>query len=597
MPESSLPQTLSLGVDRSFQGRRWQTPASNDQTVGELKASLEISENLARILAGRGFSLDTAHPFLYPTLKELMPDPSILVDMDKAVDRLVKAVRHSEVIAIFGDYDVDGATSSALLIKFFQAIGIEVTSYIPDRMREGYGPNTAALLKLHSDGADVVITVDCGITAYEPLKSAAECGLDVIVIDHHKAEVELPIATAVVNPNRLDDHSGQGHLAAVGVTFLVLVALNRALRLSSWYEQNHLREPDLRVFLDLVALGTVCDVVPLLGLNRAYVNQGLAVMAKGGNVGLRALANAASMEEAPRAFHLGYLLGPRVNAGGRVGEAPLGTRLLSIDDPEEAVILAMRLNEYNADRKNIEAAVLVEAIEQAEGLTGPKDVIIFVLGENWHPGVIGIVASRLRERYDLPACVVAREGGIAKGSGRSVPGIDLGQAVLAARDTGLLISGGGHAMAAGFTVEESRLREFQKFLADHISGQSTRDSSQPTYRIDTIISVEGATLELVRGLTRLEPFGSDNEEPQTAVASARVVQADIVGSGHVRCILTGESGGRVKGIAFNSADSELGHALLNSQGRPLHLAGYLREDNWQGRSSVQLVVNDGAWAV
>ncbi len=596
MAETATSSSVCLGVDRSFLGRVWRSTDADDKIVSAISRLTGLPDAIARILAGRGFTSDSADPFLNPTLRSLMPDPSTLIDMEKAVARLVKGIESSEKMVVFGDYDVDGATSSALLMRFFRAIGVEVESYIPDRIKEGYGPNTPALLKLREAGAALAITVDCGITAFDALAAAADAGLDVIVVDHHKAEAHLPAAVAVVNPNRLDDTSGQGHLAAVGVTFLVIVALNRALRESNWYERNGMAEPDLRIWLDLVALGTVCDVVPLHGLNRAYVLQGLSVMARRGNAGLVALAAAVRMDGPPRAFHLGYLLGPRVNAGGRVGEAPLGTRLLAGDDPDEAAALAMRLNDYNAARKDIEAAVLVDAIEQAESLTEANSPMVFVSGADWHPGVIGIVASRLRERYDLPACVIACDGGMAKGSGRSVPGVDLGRAILAARDAGLLFNGGGHAMAAGFTVEEDRLEEFRIFLADHIEGQLALGGVQAAYTIDATITVEAASLALVHDLSRLEPFGSGNEEPKIVATAARVVQSGIVGSGHIRCILTGESGGRLKAIAFNSADSELGHALLNTQGRPVHLAGSLREDTWQGRSSVQLVVDDGAWA-
>lgn len=587
--------TSCLGVDQSLSGRAWQTPVIDDQTVALLSRKLGLPDSIARLLAGRGFTPETAEPFLNPKLRDLMPDPSTLVGMEEAVARLIDAIERDEKVVVFGDYDVDGATSSALLMRFFRALGIAVESYIPDRIKEGYGPNAEALLKLREEGAVVAITVDCGITAFEPLNVAAESGLDVVVVDHHKAEERLPAAVAVVNPNRLDDQSGQGHLAAVGVTFLFIVAINRALRDSGWYEKHDVPLPDLRTWLDLVALGTVCDVVPLTGLNRAYVNQGLSIMASGGNVGLSALAQVGGIKEKPRAFHLGYILGPRVNAGGRVGEAPLGTRLLACDDPDEAAVLAMRLNDYNADRKDIEAAVLVDAIEQAETLTTAESSVVFVSGESWHPGVIGIVASRLRERYDLPACVVALDGGMAKGSGRSMPGVDLGQAVLAARDAGLLFNGGGHAMAAGFTVEIDQLDAFHAFLADHISRQVAAGGVKPTYRIDSVVSVEAASVELIENLSRLEPFGAGNDEPKIAVATAQIVQSDIVGSGHVRCMLSG-GGKRLKAIAFNSVDSELGHALLNNQGRALHLAGSLREDNWQGRSNVQLVIEDGAWA-
>ncbi len=595
MAEPAPTLSPCLGVQQSFLGRFWHSPEVNNETVSALRQAMDLPEAIARILTGRGFTPNSAEPFLNPTLRTLMPDPSSLADMDKAVVRLQAAIMNREQVAVFGDYDVDGATSSALLIRFFRAIELELTSYIPDRMKEGYGPNAQALLKLGDDGATLIVTVDCGITAYESLASASAAGLDVIVIDHHKAESQLPNAVAIVNPNRLDDTSGQGQLAAIGVTFLVLVALNRALRESGWYTENSFEEPDLRTWLDLVALGTVCDVVPLQGLNRAYVNQGLTVLNRSQNAGLVALAKAARMDGPPRAFHLGYLLGPRVNAGGRVGDASLGTRLLISDDPDESAALAMRLNEHNADRKEIEAAVLLDAIEMAEGQSDPTASIIFVAGEDWHPGVIGIVASRLRERYDLPACVVARDGGMAKGSGRSVPGVDLGRAVLAARNAGLLFTGGGHAMAAGFVVEDAKLDDFRDFLKANVAEQVAAGGVPSVFTVDAVVSVEGATLDLVRTLSRLEPYGSGNDEPKIAISEAQVVQSDIVGQGHVRCQLSGRAGGRLKAIAFNSVDSDLGHALLNAQGRPVHLAGCLREDTWQGRSNVQLVIDDGAW--
>ncbi|MDG2241978.1 MAG: single-stranded-DNA-specific exonuclease RecJ [Rhodospirillaceae bacterium] len=596
MSDATSTRNLCLGVAQSLQGRAWYSVTADNKVVADLALSLDLPDAVAGILAARGFTPETAQPFLNPRLRDLMPDPSSLAGMDEAVSRLVAAIENEESMVVFGDYDVDGATSSALLIKFFRTLGIELESYIPDRVKEGYGPNAPALLNLRDNGASVVITVDCGITAFKPLSAAAAAGLDVVVIDHHKAEEKLPHAAAVVNPNRLDDTSGQGHLAAVGVTFLVIVGINRALRESGWYERSGKPEPGLMALLDIVSLGTVCDVVPLKGLNRAFINHGLAVMARGQNVGLVALANAAGLKEKPRAFHLGYMLGPRVNAGGRVGESPLGTRLLSCEDPDEAAVLAMRLNDYNADRKDIEAAVLVDAIEQAEKQPEVNAPMVFVSGANWHPGVIGIVASRMRERYDQPACVVACDGGMAKGSGRSVPGVDLGRAVLDARDAGLLFNGGGHAMAAGFTVEEDRLDAFKAFLIEHIEKQIASGGVQPSYVVDAVVTPEGATLDLVQSLSRLEPFGAENDEPKIGVANAMVVKSAVVGSGHIRCIVTGSSGSRLKAIAFNSADSELGYALLNTQGRPIHLAGCLREDNWQGRSDVQLVIDDGAWA-
>lgn len=587
-------ETPFLGVSRSVLGRRWDLRAGDDALVTTLVREAGVSDAVARVLAARGVDAAAASDFLHPTLKVLMPDPSGFADMDQAAARIVAAIKGGEIIAVFGDYDVDGATSSALLMRFFRSIGVAITVYIPDRRIEGYGPNAPALLKLRDQGVKVVVTVDCGITAFEPLTAAREAGLDVIVVDHHKAEVALPAAAAVVNPNRLDDVSGQGHLAAVGVAFLVAVAVNRALRNAGWYAEKGVSEPDLRQLLDLVALGTVCDVVPLKGLNRAFVVQGLQIMARGGNAGLVALTRVARIDSKPSAYHLGYLLGPRVNAGGRVGQADLGTRLLSTEDPDEAAVLALRLDEFNAARKDIEAAVLREAIEYVETKVDPDDPVIFAIGKDWHPGVIGIVAGRLRERYDRPACVVALDGGMAKGSGRSMAGIDLGRAVLGAREAGHLFNGGGHAMAAGFTVTEDKIQAFIAYVQDEVRRQLQGERLLPSLSLDGALAVSAVTSELIEELTCVAPFGSGNEEPRFAVVDAQIAKADIVGSGHVRCFLSGRSGGRLKAIAFNCADSDLGHLLLTAAGRRLHLAGTIRADTWQGRTDAQLVIDDAA---
>ncbi|MSQ87533.1 MAG: single-stranded-DNA-specific exonuclease RecJ [Alphaproteobacteria bacterium] len=579
----------------SLCGRQWVLNTVDNRLVEDLSRQAGVNDVLARVLAARGVTLDTVHDFLHPTLKTLMPDPSTLAGMDQAVERLVVAINSKEKIGVFGDYDVDGATSSAVLRRFFRSIGIDPVMYIPDRMKEGYGPNTPALLALAEQGVKIVITVDCGISAYEPLKAAKEAGLDVIVADHHKADPVLPVAAAVVNPNRLDDTSKQGHLAAVGVTFLLLVALNRALRVTGWYRDNNIAEPDLRQLLDIVALGTVADVVPLIGLNRAFVIQGLSVLARGANVGLAAMRKVAAIDVEPSAYHLGFIYGPRVNAGGRVGQADLGMRILSTDDPDEAAALAVRLDDYNRARQDIEAAVLAEAIEQVE-TRNSDDPVLFAMGASWHPGVIGIVASRLKDRYGRPACVVALDGGMAKGSGRSVKGVDLGKAVLAARDVGLLFNGGGHAMAAGFTVEEAKLSAFVEFMTKHVVAQMKAGVSSIAHPIDGVLSVNAVTTEFAQMLGELAPYGSGNDEPRFAVVDADVGKADIVGSGHVRCFLTGRTGGRLKAIAFRSADSDLGVGLLNARGRSLHLTGTIRVETWQGRANAQLIIDDAIFA-
>ncbi len=596
-PEAVLPDDTDhpLEIARSVTGRRWVYRAGDDRAGLMLAQRLNLPEVVGRLLAARGVGADAAEQFLNPTLRDALPDPSCLADMDRAVERLITAVRESEPIAIFGDYDVDGATSSALLARFFAAAGAPVRIYIPDRLREGYGPNAPALLRLRAEGIKVVITVDCGITAFDALSDAAQAELDVIVVDHHVAEPQLPDAAAVINPNRLDDTSGLGTLAAVGVSFLLAVALNRGLRDAGWYAQGRHQEPDLLQLLDLVALGTVCDVVRLEGLNRAFVSQGLRVMARRNNTGLAALADAARITEKPSEYHAGYILGPRVNAGGRVGEASLGARLLSTGDAGEAAELAAQLDGFNAERQAIEAEVLEEALAMVE-VENSDAPLVCVAGEGWHAGVIGIVASRLKEKYARPALVVGLEGDTGKGSGRSVEGIDLGSVVIAARQAGLLVDGGGHKMAAGLTVERGQLDALKHFLNERIAAAVADEPITPTLNVDAHIRLAGATNDLLGSLQQIAPFGAGNPEPRFVLPSVRVAKADVVGKGHVRCILTDSGGGRLKAIAFRAVGEPLGEALLHTSGLALHLAGKLRADTWQGRDGVQFIIDDAAAA-
>jgi single-stranded-DNA-specific exonuclease len=581
-------------VQQSLLGRRWISRGGDDRLGLALAQRLSVPEIVGRMMASRGVDLDTAGSFLNPTLRDLLPDPSRLQDMEKAAGRIVGAIRAQEPIAVFGDYDVDGATSAALLHRFFAAIGVPLRIYIPDRMTEGYGPNLPALLKLRGEGMSVVITVDCGTTAFAPLEGAADAGLDVIVADHHTAEPSLPRAAAVINPNRLDDSSRCGQLAAVGVTFLLIVAINRALRAAGWYG-NGRAEPDLKQWLDLVALGTVCDVVPLTGVNRALVAQGLKVMARRGNPGLAALGDAARLSETPSAYHAGFILGPRINAGGRVGQSDLGARLLSTDDPLVAADLARRLEAMNAERRLLEQSVLDDAVGRVER-EARDDRFLLVAAEGWHPGVIGIVAARLKERYNRPACVAAIENGVAKGSGRSIPGFDMGSAIIAARQAGLLINGGGHAMAAGFTVAADKIAALRGFVADRVA-ELGMDGLTPVLSVDATLSARGASVEVAQLVEKLGPFGSGNSEPRFVIPDLRVARADIVGENHVRAFLAGADGTRLKAIAFRSVDSALGPALLGAKSAPLHVAGHLRTDSWQGQIGVQFQIDDAAVAV
>lgn len=591
-----------LGVEQSIGGRRWYRRLGDDRIGLAIAQRLDLPELVGRLIAGRGIGIDEAERFLKPTLRDWLPNPSIFLDMDTASDRLARAIEMGERIAIFGDYDVDGATSTALLSRFFGAVGVTPTLYIPDRQLEGYGPNAPALLKLAQDGVALVVTVDCGATAHAPLAAAAEAGLEVIVCDHHVGEPQLPPAFAVVNPNRFDERAGHGEMAAVGVAFLLAIGTNRALRARGFYSDSR-PEPDLLQFLDLVAVGTVCDVVPLSGVNRALVAQGLRVLAGRRNAGLAALADVANLSERPDAYHLGYIFGPRVNAGGRVGNAGLGARLLTTDDHNEARQLAEELHRLNDERRQIEAEVVAAAIKQVEDSGAHEGAVIFTASEGWHPGVIGIVASRLKDRYNRPSLVAAIDAnGIAKGSGRSISGFALGDAVIAARQAGLLINGGGHAMAAGFTAEVTKLPELEEFLAERVRQSIGSGAIVPLLGIDGALDPRGATPELVETLSMLGPFGSGNSEPRFAVTPARVVSADVVGGVHVRAVLSGPEGGRVKAMAFRAIDQQgvmgpVGQALLRRDGVPLHVAGTLRADNWQGRNGAQLFIDDVAPAI
>lgn len=582
-----------LNVERSASGKRWELRDSNEREALAICQRFAIPDSVGRILVSRGIGMDETDVFLNPSLKAQLPDPFHLRDMDAGVERLVRAIKSGEKVAVFGDYDVDGATSSAVLVRFFQALGLPLVVYIPDRLAEGYGPNLPALKKLKGDGVSVVITVDCGITAFDALEGAAKVGLDVVVVDHHVAEPRLPPAAAVINPNRLDDDSPHGHMAAVGVTFLLTVALNTALRDMGWY--NNRPAPDLRLLLDLVALGTVCDVVPLVGINRAFVTQGLKVLAQRRNPGLAALADVSGVDRFPDAYHLGFQMGPRVNAGGRVGEAGLGAQLLSTNDPKEAMAVARRLDIFNQERKDIEAACLEQAIEQVEA-KGMRDGLAYVASEGWHPGVIGIVAGRLKERYNRPSCVVAFENGIGKGSGRSIEGVDLGAAVIAAGQAGLLENGGGHKMAAGFTVAQANSDAFHDYLSERIGQQIPADGIVPSLKLDGAIAVSGATVPLIQALEKLGPFGAGNPTPRFAIKDARIERADIVGTDHVRCQIVGGGGTtRLKAIAFRCADQPLGDLLLSARGgMPVHVAGKLQIDTWQGREAAQLIIDDAA---
>ncbi len=586
-----------LGVSASVRGLAWRErllPAARSAAIA-ISQRHGLPEILGRVLAGRGIGIDEVPVVLEPTIKVLMPDPSSLRDMDKAARRLADAIEARQQIAIFGDYDVDGAASSALLHRYLAHHGISARIYIPDRMTEGYGPNVAALEGLIHDGAGLIVTVDCGTTSFEPLAAARRLGTDVVVIDHHQADEQLPEACALVNPNRQDDLSGLGYLCAAGVTFMVLVATTRELRSRGFYGRGT-SEPNLLKLLDLVALATVCDMVPLTGLNRAYVSRGLAVMVSRSNIGLRALLDAAGSNQAPTPYTLGFILGPRINAGGRIGDAGLGARLLTIGDEAEAVRIAVTLDRLNRERKAIEAEMLAEAIAIAERMIeADADTPLLLVGsEDWHKGVVGLVASRLAERFRRPACAIAWEREQGTGSLRSIGGVDIGATVRAAVGAGLLLKGGGHAMAAGLTVARDRFEQLRSFFDDALRQDANAARAAAGLDLDGALTPQGVSDELIDLLEKAGPYGQGNPQPRFAFPAHRVKYAKVVSEAHVRCVLEAGDGSKLDAVAFRAAGQPLGELLLGSGGMPIHVAGSLKRDTWGGREKIELTIDDAA---
>lgn len=587
-----------LGVAQSASGRAWRDRLDERGSARALTIAqrLGIPELLARVLAGRGVEPDQAEAHLAPTIKHLLPDPHTLTDMEVAVERFARAIEQGERVAIFGDYDVDGATASALLARYLRHCGIDPIVHIPDRIFEGYGPNIDAIRSFAERDVKLLITVDCGTTSLEPLAEAKKLGIDTVVIDHHQADEVLPPAVAIVNPNRADDLSGLGHLAAVGLVFIVLVGLTRALRQRGFWNATR-TEPDLLTLLHLVALGTVADVVPLKGLNRAFVAKGLIALRRREHIGATALMDAARLSGPPEAWHLGFLLGPRINAGGRIGRADLGVRLLLEEDPSEAARIAVELDRLNRERQQIELATVAQAEAEALAALGleEKGAVVVTAAEGWHPGVVGLVAARLKERYGRPAFAIALEpGGIGTGSGRSIAGVDLGRAVRQAVRDRLLLKGGGHAMAAGVTLRKDALSTFRAFLEDTLAGAVEAARRDNTLKIDGAVSAGGVDLALCELLARAGPYGAGNPEPLLALPAHTLSYAEPVGESHIRARLRSGDGKTVNAIAFRAAGQPLGRALLDNRGRSLHVAGHLAIDRWQGEERVQLRIVDAA---
>lgn len=590
MPEAPRP---FLDISSSVTGRAWvdRLDAAAARTATAIGQRAAVTDILSRIMAGRGVGLEEAETYLEPTIRNLMPDPSTLAAMDELADRLARAVTDKEPVALFGDYDVDGASSCALMLRYLRHFGLDPQVHIPDRIFEGYGPNIAAMDKLIDAGASLIVTLDCGTTSDGPIAHAIGRGVDVLVIDHHLADHELPPATALVNPNRPDDLSGLSYLCAAGVTFMVLVAVNRTLR-----NRGVTGLPDLLKLLDLVALATICDVVPLVGLNRAFVLRGLEVARRGDKPGLAALALAARVSGPLNPYHLGFMIGPRINAGGRIGDAALGTRLLALDDEHQAMVIAAQLDELNSERQRIEVEAVEEATATAEAEIGAGEgpPVLVLASANWHPGVVGLIAARLRERFDRPSFAIAlNPDGTGTGSGRSVPGVDLGSAVIAAVESGLIPKGGGHAMAAGISLRDGDLGPFRAFLAGELETGVRAARAASALKIDAALTARGATVDLLHNIEKAGPFGSGNPSPVFAFPAHRARFPQIVGKGgHVSFTLSSDDGARLKAIAFRAAGTPLGDVLMRDGDQPLHFAGGLSIDHYQGREQVQFRLTD-----
>ncbi|MGY9025863.1 MAG: single-stranded-DNA-specific exonuclease RecJ [Candidatus Pelagibacterales bacterium] len=574
----------------SYTDSKWQVKTFDERQAELISQKFEVSNLIAKLFSIRNISIDDIASYLNPTLKDNMPDPNILMDMEKACERILVALKNNEKIAIFGDYDVDGSTSTSCLIKYFNLLGVEVVYHIPDRFTEGYGPNKEAFQKFIDQNINIIFTLDCGTLAYNEIKFAKDNNIDVIVIDHHQPEINLPEAYAMINPNRLDDTTNLGYLAAVGVTFMFIVGLNRKLRESKWFD-NILKEPNIISLLDMVSLGTICDVVPLVGINRLLVQKGLEVFSKKPNIGLTALIDKANINNKISTYDLGFKLGPRINAGGRLGKSKHGTELLTCEDEAKAADIATELDNFNKERQTIEAHILKTAIDSLTSEQIDKK-IIFAYGQDWHEGVIGIIASRIKQKFKKPCIVFSAKNGIAKGSGRSIKGIDLGNLIIAATQKGIVTQGGGHAMAAGLTLDEDKILLLQDFIEDRLDSNSIALDIDDTNHADSIINITAVNSELYDDINKLGPFGSNNEEPNFIIKSTKITFIKEFGDNHIRCGLSSDIDKNVEGITFRSKNTPLGDAIMNNKGKLVSLYGKIKVNEWGGRRIPQFHIED-----
>ena len=574
----------------SYTDSKWQVKTFDERQAELISQKFEVSNLIAKLFSIRNISIDDIASYLNPTLKDNMPDPNILMDMEKACERILVALKNNEKIAIFGDYDVDGSTSTSCLIKYFNLLGVEVVYHIPDRFTEGYGPNKEAFQKFIDQNINIIFTLDCGTLAYNEIKFAKDNNIDVIVIDHHQPEINLPEAYAMINPNRLDDTTNLGYLAAVGVTFMFIVGLNRKLRESKWFD-NILKEPNIISLLDMVSLGTICDVVPLVGINRLLVQKGLEVFSKKPNIGLTALIDKANINNKISTYDLGFKLGPRINAGGRLGKSKHGTELLTCEDEAKAADIATELDNFNKERQTIEAHILKTAIDSLTSEQIDKK-IIFAYGQDWHEGVIGIIASRIKQKFKKPCIVFSAKNGIAKGSGRSIKGIDLGNLIIAATQKGIVTQGGGHAMAAGLTLDEDKILLLQDFIEDRLDSNSIALDIDDTNHADSIINITAVNSELYDDINKLGPFGSNNEEPNFIIKSTKITFIKEFGDNHIRCGLSSDIDKNVEGITFRCKNTPLGDAIMNNKGKLVSLYGKIKVNEWGGRRIPQFHIED-----
>ncbi len=575
---------------QSVTGKKWVYKNYNNQDINFYKDNFFLDEIVSKLLAIRKIKKEELQNYLNPTIKNILPNPSSLKDMNKSIERTTNAIINNEKIGIFGDYDVDGATSTALLGNFFQEINHKYEVHIPDRKSEGYGPNVEGFKKLYNLGSKLIFTVDCGTLSFKPIEYAKQLNADVVVLDHHQSDIKLPKAYSIINPNRLDDNSELNYLCAAGVCFLFLVALNKKLRETSWYSQNNIKEPNLLNYLDLVSLGTICDVVPLIGLNRAFVKQGLKILKNKKNLGLKTLLDFCKIETSPTPYHIGYIIGPRINAGGRVGKCSHGAELLLSSNPKQSFKIVSELDQFNKERKLLEENLFKKINQQA--IKNKSDPVFLLFGDNWHEGVIGIIASKIKEQYNKPTILISVKNDIGKASARSVVGFDIGSVIISAVQEGLLIKGGGHKMAGGFTIDLKKIENFKSFVIKKFKSINIDIEKQKNIYIDSKISASALNIEFYEKVDNLSPFGPGNPEPKFSIENLKTLNSSIVGDNHIKSVLLASDGSNFKTIAFNAVNKTIGSYLLEKRHNPFNIVGKLSLNEWKGKKNVEFIIDD-----